>query len=84
MKAASLFNPQLVQMLSHLNHEYGKDVFIAANTNQMHMDFITNPQQFGMHLAFQSLIIFNFFIRKIRMKSYVTLIMATKSLIVRL
>ncbi|XP_057784559.1 GDSL esterase/lipase At5g33370-like [Salvia miltiorrhiza] len=47
MKAASLFNPQLVQMLKQLNHEYAKDVYIAANTNQMHMDFISNPTQFG-------------------------------------
>ncbi|KAH6832699.1 GDSL-like Lipase/Acylhydrolase superfamily protein [Perilla frutescens var. hirtella] len=46
-QAASLFNPQLVQMLRQLNHEYGKDVFIAANTNQMHMDFISNPRHFG-------------------------------------
>ncbi|PIN09023.1 Triacylglycerol lipase [Handroanthus impetiginosus] len=45
--AASLFNPQLVQMLNQLNREAGGHVFIAANTNQMHMDFISNPQQFG-------------------------------------
>ncbi|KAL1542514.1 hypothetical protein AAHA92_26598 [Salvia divinorum] len=51
MKAASLFNPQLVQMLTKLNNECGKDVFIAANTNQMHMDFITNPQQFGFRTS---------------------------------
>lgn len=47
MKAASLFNPQLVQMLDQLNQEVGENVFIAANTNQMHLDFISNPQQFG-------------------------------------
>lgn len=47
MKAAGLFNPQLVQMLNELNQEVGDDVFIAANTNQMHLDFISNPQQFG-------------------------------------
>ncbi|XP_051121188.1 GDSL esterase/lipase At5g33370-like [Andrographis paniculata] len=46
-KAASLYNPQLVKMLGKLNREVGRDVFIAANTNQMHMDFISNPQQFG-------------------------------------
>ncbi|XP_057802362.1 GDSL esterase/lipase At5g33370-like [Salvia miltiorrhiza] len=47
MRAASLFNPQLVQMINELNNEVGGNVFIAANTNQMHLDFISNPQQFG-------------------------------------
>ncbi|KAH6760315.1 GDSL-like Lipase/Acylhydrolase superfamily protein [Perilla frutescens var. hirtella] len=47
MRAAALFNPQLVQMLDQLNQEVGENVFIAANTNQMHLDFISNPQQFG-------------------------------------
>ncbi|KAK3027206.1 hypothetical protein RJ639_040795 [Escallonia herrerae] len=46
-RAAALFNPQLVQMLSALNSELGGDVFIAANTNQMHNDFISNPGAFG-------------------------------------
>ncbi|KAL8051874.1 hypothetical protein ABFX02_06G176900 [Erythranthe guttata] len=46
-KAASLFNPQLDKMLKQLNHGLGKDVFIAANTNLMHMDFIANPTRFG-------------------------------------
>ncbi|CAI9787168.1 unnamed protein product [Fraxinus pennsylvanica] len=45
--AASLFNPQLVQMIDQLNAEIGRIAFIAANTNQMHMDFISNPQAFG-------------------------------------
>ncbi|XP_073306024.1 GDSL esterase/lipase At5g33370-like [Primulina huaijiensis] len=45
--AASLFNPQLVKMLDQLNQEIGDNVFLAANTNQMHMDFISNPQNFG-------------------------------------
>ncbi|PIN11144.1 Triacylglycerol lipase [Handroanthus impetiginosus] len=46
-RAASLYNPQLVQMLKKLNNDIGDDVFIAANTNQMHLDFINNPRQFG-------------------------------------
>ncbi|KAG8362693.1 hypothetical protein BUALT_Bualt01G0109300 [Buddleja alternifolia] len=46
-KAASLYNPQLVQMLNQLNNDVGTDVFVAANTNQMHMDFISSPQNFG-------------------------------------
>jgi hypothetical protein len=47
-RAASLFNPQLLQMLRGINNKIGKDVFIAANTQRMHRDFISNPQAFGM------------------------------------
>lgn len=47
MRAAALFNPQLTQMLSSLNSELGVDVFVAANTQQMHMDFISAPQAYG-------------------------------------
>ncbi|XP_057801898.1 GDSL esterase/lipase At5g33370-like isoform X1 [Salvia miltiorrhiza] len=47
MRAAGLFNPQLVQMLDSLNSEIGTHVFVAANTQQMHMDFISDPQAFG-------------------------------------
>lgn len=46
-QAAVLFNPQLVEMLNGLNSEIGSHVFVAANTNQMHLDFITDPQAFG-------------------------------------
>ncbi|XP_051119820.1 GDSL esterase/lipase At5g33370-like isoform X2 [Andrographis paniculata] len=46
-KAASLFNPQLVRMLDELNKEVGSNVFIAANTHQMHLDFISQPQVYG-------------------------------------
>ncbi|KAL8052230.1 hypothetical protein ABFX02_06G199300 [Erythranthe guttata] len=49
--AASLFNPQLVQMIDELNQDIGTDVFVAANTNQMHMDFISNPEQFGFQTS---------------------------------
>ncbi|XP_073290852.1 GDSL esterase/lipase At5g33370-like [Primulina huaijiensis] len=45
--AASLFNPQLKKMLNQLNQDIGTNVFIAANTNQMHMDFVSNPRSFG-------------------------------------
>ncbi|XP_039014059.1 GDSL esterase/lipase At5g33370-like [Hibiscus syriacus] len=31
-RAASLYNPQLVQMLNGLNKQIGKDVFVSANT----------------------------------------------------
>lgn len=47
MRAAALFNPQLNEMLSNLNSELGADVFVAANTQAMHMDFISDPQAFG-------------------------------------
>ncbi|KAI9092956.1 hypothetical protein K1719_027479 [Acacia pycnantha] len=46
-RAASLFNPQLVQMLGQLNRELGSQVFIGVNTQQMHLDFINNPRAFG-------------------------------------
>ncbi|XP_028790344.1 GDSL esterase/lipase At5g33370-like [Neltuma alba] len=46
-RAASLFNPRLVQMLGRLNREIGSQVFIGVNTRQMHLDFISNPQAFG-------------------------------------
>ncbi|KAK4487621.1 hypothetical protein RD792_005727 [Penstemon davidsonii] len=50
-QAASLYNPQLVQMLDALNKDIGHDVFIAANTNQMNMDFITNPEKYGFKVS---------------------------------
>ncbi|XP_075657185.1 GDSL esterase/lipase At5g33370-like [Castanea sativa] len=46
-RAAALYNPQLVQMIRDLNNKIGRDVFIAANTQQTHTDFITNPQAYG-------------------------------------
>ncbi|KAI4364534.1 hypothetical protein MLD38_020611 [Melastoma candidum] len=46
-QAAALFNPQLTQMLRDLNRKYNSQVFIAANTQQMHSDFITNPRAYG-------------------------------------
>lgn len=46
-RAAALFNPQLVQLINELNSEIGSNVFIAANTQMMHMDFVSNPQAYG-------------------------------------
>ncbi|KAJ3706358.1 hypothetical protein LUZ61_010063 [Rhynchospora tenuis] len=51
MRAASLFNPQLVQIINELNREIGSDVFVAANAYQMHFDYISNPQAFGFVTA---------------------------------
>ncbi|KAG8390826.1 hypothetical protein BUALT_Bualt01G0123900 [Buddleja alternifolia] len=46
-QAAQLFNPQLTQMLLSLNSQLGQNVFISANTQLTHYDFISNPQAFG-------------------------------------
>ncbi|CAN0892764.1 GDSL esterase/lipase At5g33370 [Linum grandiflorum] len=46
-RAASLFNPQLTQMLTGLNREIGRDGFVGVNTGVMHMEFITNPGDYG-------------------------------------
>lgn len=46
-RAASLFNHKLVQMINGLNNMFGSNVFIAANSNEMHLDFINNPQAYG-------------------------------------
>ncbi|KAH9620668.1 hypothetical protein KSS87_015161 [Heliosperma pusillum] len=45
--AASLFNPQLEQMLLQLNNEIGSTVFIATNTGGMLGGFINNPRAYG-------------------------------------
>ena len=47
-RAAGLFNPQLVQIINSLNAEIGSEVFIAVNTQMMHMDFVSNPQAYGI------------------------------------
>ncbi|TXG66453.1 hypothetical protein EZV62_007728 [Acer yangbiense] len=46
-RAAALYNPQLVEMIKGLNSEIGENIFVAANTQQMHMDFISDPQAYG-------------------------------------
>ena len=53
-RAASLYNPQLVQMIRGLNSKIGSDIFIAANTALMHNDFISNPQAYGMSLCLEN------------------------------
>lgn len=50
-EASGVFNPELVRMLQQLNNQLGSDVFISANAFQMNMDFIGNPQQFGLFLS---------------------------------
>ncbi|KAK3197875.1 hypothetical protein Dsin_021290 [Dipteronia sinensis] len=46
-RAASLFNPQLEQMLRQLNSQFGSDVFVGVNTHLMNDDFISNPGAYG-------------------------------------
>ncbi|KAL5711720.1 hypothetical protein ACHQM5_013974 [Ranunculus cassubicifolius] len=46
-RAAGLFNPQLVQIINELNSQVGANVFVAVNTQQMHVNFINNPQAYG-------------------------------------
>lgn len=50
-RAAALFNPQLTEMLLSINSQVGNNVFVAANTQLTHYDFISNPQQFGISLS---------------------------------
>jgi hypothetical protein len=47
MRAVTLFNPQLVDMVRGLNRAIGADVFVTANTMRMNFDYINNPQRFG-------------------------------------
>lgn len=49
--ATNMFNPQLVQLINQLNSEIGgpNHVFIYANAFAMHLDFITDPQAYGIH-----------------------------------
>jgi len=49
-RASALYNPQLAEMITQLNSELGSDVFVAANTQLMHDDFVTNPQAYGNQL----------------------------------
>lgn len=59
-RAAALFNPQLTQMLQGLNSEIGSNVFIAANTQQMQSNFITNPGAYGKQCKILNLhVLFN-------------------------
>jgi len=46
-RAAALFNPQLIQIIQELNNEIGSNVFMGANTRQMALDFVNNPQAYG-------------------------------------
>lgn len=57
-RAAALYNPQLLQMIKGLNAQVGSNVFVAVNTQQMHNDFVSNPQAFGMSKILLSLCLY--------------------------
>ncbi|KAK6164368.1 hypothetical protein DH2020_001232 [Rehmannia glutinosa] len=46
-RAASIFNPLLINMIADLNKELGSDVFVAVNALERQYDFINNPTAFG-------------------------------------
>lgn len=58
-RAADLFNPQLVQLLTQLNSQIGSDVFVSANAFAMHMDFVSDPQSYGINYYYAFIIPFN-------------------------
>jgi len=47
-EAAQIFNPLLVEMTRDINSQVGSEVFVAVNAFQMNMNFITDPQIFGL------------------------------------
>lgn len=49
-RAVDLYNPQLVNMVRGLNRAIGAEVFVTANTNRMNFDYISNPQNYGIHV----------------------------------
>jgi len=51
-QASALFNPQLVQLVNQLNSEIGSVIFVSANAFESNMDFISNPQAYGMYKHF--------------------------------
>ncbi|TYJ96978.1 GDSL esterase/lipase [Cucumis melo var. makuwa] len=50
-RAAALYNPKLFQMIKGLNSQLGSNVFVAVNTQQMHIDFISNPRAYGFETS---------------------------------
>lgn len=46
-RAASIYNPLLVQMITSLNQQLSHDTFVAVNALEMQNDFFANPEQFG-------------------------------------
>lgn len=48
-RAASIYNPLLVEMITSLNQQLSHDTFVAVNALEMQNDFFANPQQFGIY-----------------------------------
>lgn len=45
-------------MIDQLNKKIGYDVFVAVNTNAMHMEYFINPQAFGTSSSLVFLFLF--------------------------
>ncbi|KAE8707796.1 GDSL esterase/lipase [Hibiscus syriacus] len=46
-RAAALYNPQLLEMVNGLNSQLGTTIFLAANTQQQTINFISSPGAYG-------------------------------------
>nr|XP_043617716.1 GDSL esterase/lipase At5g33370-like [Erigeron canadensis] len=46
-EAATLFNPQLINMVNSLNKKLGNTIFITIETHLLHVNMIDNPKAFG-------------------------------------
>ncbi|GLJ40659.1 hypothetical protein SUGI_0839520 [Cryptomeria japonica] len=50
-RVAGLFNAGLRNIINELNSQYGGTVYTFANSFDMNMDFVNNPQAFGFQTA---------------------------------
>jgi phospholipase/lecithinase/hemolysin len=50
-RAAEMYNPRLMALLSGLNAGYGGDVFVGVNTQRIHRDFIDDPKAYGFETS---------------------------------
>ncbi|KAF8690018.1 hypothetical protein HU200_041659 [Digitaria exilis] len=53
-RAAEMYNPRLMSLLSELNGRYGNGVFVGVNTQRMHNDFIEDPKAYGFATSTQA------------------------------
>lgn len=60
-RAATLYNPQLTEMIGQLNSLYRADIFVAANTRLMADDFVTNPRAYGKSNQINAYLVFSLF-----------------------
>ncbi|CAN6245627.1 unnamed protein product [Urochloa humidicola] len=50
-RAAEMYNPKLMALLSDLNARHGGNVFIGVNTQRIHNDFIDDPKAYGFETS---------------------------------